>query len=32
VNVHAVPIRGIELGMLLLNLAVWLDAATKIVA
>lgn len=27
VNVHALPIRGVELGMLLLNLGVWLYAA-----
>lgn len=30
VNVHALPIRGIELGMLLLNLGVWLYAAGEL--
>lgn len=30
VNVHALPTRGIEVGMALLNLGVWLHAATVI--
>jgi len=30
VNVHALPIRGIEMGMLLLNLGVWLYAAVTL--
>lgn len=30
VNVPALPIRGIELGMLLLNLGVWLYAAAEV--
>lgn len=30
VNVHALPIRGIELGMLLLNLGVWLYATAEV--
>ena len=32
VNVHALPIRGIELGMLLMNLGVWLYAAGEAAA
>lgn len=30
VNVHALPIRGIELGMLLLDFGVWLYAAAEV--
>ncbi len=30
VNVHALPLRGIELGMLVVNLGVWLYAAAEI--